>query len=106
MSSSTGGRLKKPPRSPHPEYRIEFKTKEGIYKSLKTHRYSKARGGPLLGKELSRTDVSVVSVKDMQGYSEWILFNAGREFFCYPFFATEKVSNMRIYMYIVRQLKY
>lgn len=90
MSGNRG--IKKPAHSPQPDIRVEFKTKEGYCKNLKSYRYSKSRGLPLLGKELSRTHISVVSVKDMQGYSEWILFNSGREFFCYPFSATEEVS--------------
>ena len=75
------------------DIRIEFKTKEGVYVNLKPYRYSKSRGLPLLGKELSQTKASIVSVKDMGGLSEWILFNSGREFYCYPFYATEKVAN-------------
>lgn len=73
------------------DLRIEFKTKEGIYKNLRDHRYSKPRGLPLLGKELSCSRITVVSVKDMQGLSEWLLFNSGRELYCYPFGATENV---------------
>lgn len=84
---------------PQSEIRTEFKTKEGYYRNLRSHRYSKPRGLPLLGKELSQTRVSVVSVKDMQGLSEWVLFNSGKEFFCYPFSATEKVSYYRASIY-------
>ena len=73
------------------EVRYEFKTKEGVYKNLKTHQYSKARGQPLMGRELSETRISVVSVKDMQGLSEWIVFNSGRELLCYSFGGTQEV---------------
>ena len=73
------------------ELRSEFKTKDGVYKNLRMHQFSKPRGQPLLGKELSETRVSFVSVKDMQGLSEWIVFNSGRELLCYPFQGTQQV---------------
>ena len=72
--------------------RSEFKTKDGVYKKLQTHQYSKPKGFPLLGRDLSQTNVTLVTVKDMQGMSEWILFNSGREFYCYDFYGTEQVS--------------
>ena len=79
------------------DIRLQFKTKEGVYNNLKSHRYSKPRGQPLLGRDLSNTHISVVSVKDMQGLSEWIIFNSGRELLCYPFGGIAEVMKMVIY---------
>ncbi len=81
------------PSSHGPDIRYEFKTKDGIYKNLTSHQFCKPRGQPLLGRELSETRVSVVSVKDIQELYEWIVFNSGRELFCYPFQGTLQVSN-------------
>lgn len=75
------------------DIRSEFKTKDGVYKNIKANQFSKPRGHPLLGKELSETQISLVSVKDMQGLSEWVVFNSGRELFCYPFYGPNQVSN-------------
>ena len=78
------------------DIRYEFKTKDGVYKNLTNHQFSKPRGQPLMGRELSETRVSVVSVKDMQGLFEWIVFNSGRELLCYPFEGAQQVCRYYI----------
>ena len=75
------------------DIRNEFKTKDGVYRKLQTHQYSKPKAFPLLGRDLSQTNVTLVTVKDMQGMSEWIMFNSGREFYCYDFYGVEQVSS-------------
>ena len=82
------------PLSPSSELRSDFKTKDGVYRNLKECQLSKPRGQPLLGKELSETRISLVELKDMQGISEWIVFNSGRELFCYPYHGVQVVGTM------------
>lgn len=76
--------------------RTEFKTKEGVYRSIKTLEHCRPSRQPLLGKELSPVSVSFVSCKDKEGLSEWIAFNSAKELYFYPFYGVHKVSGVTL----------
>ena len=73
------------------DIRTSFTTKEGGYRVVKASQYNRPSGQPLFGKELSHVHVSFVSCKDKEGPCEWVVFNAGRELYFYPFEGVGKV---------------
>lgn len=74
------------------DLRTEFKAKEGVYKNVKSLQYCRPKRQPLIGDDLSPTRISLVTTKDAQGHSDLIVFNSGRELYCYPFEGAVNVS--------------
>lgn len=77
--------------SKYSEVRTEFSTKEGSYKNIKASEFCRPSRQPLFGREVSQVQVSFVSCKDRDGLREWVLFNAGKELYFYPFEGVGKV---------------
>eukprot|EP00731_Ephydatia_muelleri_P027221 Em0019g94a len=78
------------------EVRSEFKTREGIYKNIRTSQYCRPSRQPLAGKELQPVRLSFVSCKDQGGrLQEWIVFNAGKELYVYRFEGVGKPPDLR-----------
>ena len=75
------------------EVRNEFSTKEGVYKNAKASEHCRPSRQPLFGKELSQVQVSFVSCKDKDGLKEWMVFNAAKELYFYPFEGVGKVGG-------------
>ena len=75
------------------DLRTEFKTKEGIYKNVKSLQYCRPKRQPLIGEDLSPTRISLVTTQDAQGHTDLIVFNSGRELYCFPFEGAEIVST-------------
>lgn len=78
-----------------PDYRTEFSTREGVYRNIHISEHCRPSRQPLFGKELSPVKVSFVTCKDKNGVSEWIVFNAGKELYVYPFGGVGKVCCKR-----------
>ena len=85
------------------EYRTEFTIREGTYKNVRLSEHCRPSRQPLFGKELSPVKVSFVTCKDNDGVREWIVFNAGKELYVYPF---EGVGKVRTSRQGLRLLKY
>lgn len=90
---ATGGKALGSASSTPSDLRTEFKTKEGLYKNVKPLQYCRPKKQPLVGEELSPTRISLVTAKDARGQKEWMVFNSGRELYCYPFEGVERVSS-------------
>ncbi len=76
------------------EYRTEFSTREGVYRNVRLSEHCRPSRQALFGKELSTVRVSFVSCKDKDGTVEWIVFNAGKELYVYPFDGVGKVRRI------------
>lgn len=74
-------------------YRTEFFTREGVYKNVRASEYCRPSRQALFGKELSPVKVSFVNCKDKDGTGEWVVFNAGKELYVYPFEGVGKVGH-------------
>ena len=77
------------------EYRTEFTIREGTYRNVRLSEHCRPSRQPLFGKELSPVKVSFVTCKDNDGVCEWIVFNAGKELYVYPFEGVGKVRASR-----------
>lgn len=77
----------------HGEVRSEFSTKDGVYRNIKASEHCRPSGHPLIGKELSNVQVSFVSCKDKDGQKEWVVFNAAKELYFYPYEGVGKVGG-------------
>ncbi len=75
----------------HGDVRNEFSTKEGVYRNVRVSEHCRPSRQPLFGKELSQVQVSFVSCKDKDGLKEWMVFNAAKELYFYPFEGVGKV---------------
>lgn len=80
------------------EIRGEFTTKEGTYRNVRASEHCRPSRQPLFGKDLSPVQVSVVSCKDKEGLSEWIVFNSGKELYFYTFDGVGKVCCLSTHL--------
>ena len=75
-----------------PEIKGSFSTKEGYYRRVRASEHSRPSRQPLLGKELSPVQISLVACKGKNGIQEWIAFNSSKELYFYPFEGIGKVK--------------
>jgi len=80
------------------EIKGTFSTKEGYYRKVGASEHCRPSRQPLLGKELSPVQISLVSCKGKNGIQEWIAFNSSKELYFYPFEGVGKVRSISMFI--------